>query len=66
MPPAFHANYLAALRFLNDLEAKCQGRAALDRLRASSAYATFLKRWNLSVYFSLLYQEIAGVGVWGA
>ena len=61
MPAAFHANFLAAMRFLSDLEAMCQGRTALDRLRGSSAYSTFLKRWNLSVYFSLLYQEIAGI-----
>lgn len=47
--------------FLDLLESKCMGRTALERLRASPAYAAFLKRWNTSVYFSLLYQEIAGV-----
>lgn len=36
------------------------GRGSVDRLRASPAHAAFLRRWNLSVYFSLLYQEIAG------
>mmetsp|Transcript_18657 Transcript_18657/g.40080 ORF Transcript_18657/g.40080 Transcript_18657/m.40080 type:complete len:830 (-) Transcript_18657:232-2721(-) len=60
VPPAFHSNYRAAMRFLDELEAMCQGRTALDRLRSSHAYSTFLKRWNLSVYFSLLYQDIAG------
>eukprot|EP00798_Chlamydomonas_sp_ICE-L_P020243 gene20243-26994_t len=60
VPPAFHANFLASMRFLDELELMCQGRSALDKFRDSEAYASFLKRWNLSVYFSLLYQEIAG------
>ncbi|GFH07758.1 uncharacterized protein HaLaN_02607 [Haematococcus lacustris] len=61
VPAAFHANFLAAQAFLDKLEQHCQGRTALERLRASPAYSSFAKRWNLSVYFSLLYQEIAGV-----
>ncbi|KAL6757491.1 hypothetical protein V8C86DRAFT_2624124 [Haematococcus lacustris] len=60
VPAAFHANFLAAQAFLDKLEQHCQGRTALERLRASPAYSSFAKRWNLSVYFSLLYQEIAG------
>ena len=48
------------MAFLGELEAQCQGRTALERLRAGAACTTFLRRWNLSVYFSLLYQEIAG------
>jgi hypothetical protein len=46
--------------FLDTLEARCHGRTSLERLRSSPAYASFLRRWNTSVYFSLLYQEIAG------
>ncbi|GAX80853.1 hypothetical protein CEUSTIGMA_g8288.t1 [Chlamydomonas eustigma] len=60
VPPAFHANYLAASCFVDKLEGLCQGRSALDKLRSSTAYTAFFKRWNLSVYFSLLYQDIAG------
>eukprot|EP00200_Dunaliella_tertiolecta_P002070 CAMPEP_0202343412 /NCGR_PEP_ID=MMETSP1126-20121109/3543_1 /ASSEMBLY_ACC=CAM_ASM_000457 /TAXON_ID=3047 /ORGANISM="Dunaliella tertiolecta, Strain CCMP1320" /LENGTH=1109 /DNA_ID=CAMNT_0048934475 /DNA_START=46 /DNA_END=3376 /DNA_ORIENTATION=- len=60
VPPAFHANYLAAQRFLDALEAQCHSRAALDRLRASPHYASFMKKWNTSIYFSLIYQDIAG------
>ncbi|KAG1673266.1 hypothetical protein FOA52_002546 [Chlamydomonas sp. UWO 241] len=48
------------MAFLGQLEALCQGLTALDRLRGSAAYGAFLRRWNLSVYFSLLYQDIAG------
>lgn len=46
--------------FLDALEGRCQARTALERLRGSAAWASFAKRWNTSVYFSLLYQEIAG------
>jgi len=60
VPPAFHANYLAAQAFLDALERRCQGRTALERLRGGAAHASFVRRWNTSVYFSLVYQEIAG------
>ncbi|KAF5839432.1 hypothetical protein DUNSADRAFT_834 [Dunaliella salina] len=60
VPPAFHANYLAAQRFLDALEVQCHSRTALDRLRASPHYASFMKKWNTSIYFSLIYQDIAG------
>lgn len=60
VPHTFHANYRAALGFLDALEGLCVGRGAVERLRSSAAYAAFLKRWNLSVYFSLLFQDIAG------
>lgn len=60
VPPAFHANYGAAQSFLGLLEAECRTRAAVDKFRSSAAYGAFAKRWNTSVYFSLIYQEIAG------
>lgn len=67
VPAVFHANYQSAMRFVSELEGLCQGRTALDRLRASPAYAAFLKRWNTSVYFSLLYQVCVRMRVcrWG-
>ncbi|GIL63172.1 hypothetical protein Vafri_17283 [Volvox africanus] len=60
VPPAFHANYLATLAWLRQLEGMCATRGSVERLRASAAYASLMRRWNTSVYFSLLYQEIAG------
>ena len=60
MPPSFHANYRAACHFLDELEGLCKSGSAVDKLRGSAAYTTFLKRWNTSVYFALLYQDIAG------
>lgn len=32
----------------------------MERLRGSAAAAGWAKRWNLPVYFSLVYQDIAG------
>ncbi|GLC45905.1 hypothetical protein PLESTF_000710900 [Pleodorina starrii] len=60
VPPAFHANYLATLAWLRQLEGMCATRGSVERLRSSAAYASLMRRWNTSVYFSLLYQEIAG------
>lgn len=60
VPPAFHANYLAMLAWLAQLEGLCTTRAAVERLRACPAYTTLMRRWNTSVYFSLVFQETAG------
>lgn len=60
VPPAFHANYLATLGWLGQLEALCATQAAVERLREGPAYAALLRRWNTSVYFSLIFKEAAG------
>lgn len=60
VPPAFHANYLATMAWLRQLEALCATRGSVERLRSSAAYTSLMRRWNTSVYFSLLFQEIAG------
>lgn len=60
LPSAFHANCVAAQRFQLSLEALCSSRAAVDALRAAPASTALSKRWNTAVYFSLLYQQLAG------
>lgn len=60
VPAAYHTNYLAAMAFLAGLEAMCGTRRAVEALRGSAACAAFLRRWNLPVYFSLIYQDVAG------
>ncbi|KAG2428415.1 hypothetical protein HXX76_011535 [Chlamydomonas incerta] len=60
VPPAFHANYLAAAAWLRQLEGLCATKTGVERLRAGPAYGALMRRWNTSVYFSLLFQEIAG------
>lgn len=61
-PAAFQANFCAGQDLLAQLEALAASRAAVERLRASSAAAGWAKRWNLPVYFSLVFQDIAGAG----
>jgi hypothetical protein len=58
--PAFRANHAAARKLLRELEGGCPTEASLERLRASPAWSSFSRRWNLPVYFSLQYQAIAG------
>jgi hypothetical protein len=59
-PSSFQSNYLAGQALLGELEGLATSRAAVERLRASAAAAGWAKRWNLPVYFSLVYQDIAG------
>mmetsp|Transcript_37562 Transcript_37562/g.67287 ORF Transcript_37562/g.67287 Transcript_37562/m.67287 type:complete len:536 (-) Transcript_37562:11-1618(-) len=60
VPAAFLANYHASMKFLEDLEGHCRIMASVDAFRSSEEYASFMKRWNLNVYFSLRFQDIAG------
>lgn len=60
VPDTFHTNYLAAVAFLAALESQCQTQASVAAFRECAAYTTFTKRWNLSVYYSLRFQEVAG------
>lgn len=62
-PATFQANYLAGQALLAELEGLATSRAAVERLRGSAAAAGWAKRWNLPVYFSLVYQDIAGAGL---
>ncbi|KAA6427855.1 MAG: conserved oligomeric Golgi complex subunit 2-like [Trebouxia sp. A1-2] len=60
VPTSFISNYRAAMQFLDQLESMCTTKTAFQALRDSPAYDSFLRRWKLSVYFSLRFQEIAG------
>jgi hypothetical protein len=59
-PAVFLAHYTAATNLVHAVEALCPSAAALQRLRASASVGSFLKRWNLSVYFTLRFQQVAG------
>lgn len=59
VPTSFLSNYRAAMHFLEQLEGMCTTRSTFQALRDSTAYDSFLKRWKLSVYFSLRFQETA-------
>jgi len=62
VPEAFISNYAASMAFIDDLQAKAEtiSQIAAEKFFDSDALRTFHKRWNLSVYFTLRFQEIAG------
>ncbi|KAK3225108.1 hypothetical protein Dsin_004970 [Dipteronia sinensis] len=59
-PSEFLKNYKSSLDFLADLEGYCPSRSAVAKFRAEAVYVEFMKQWNVGVYFSLRFQEIAG------
>ncbi|GAB4860459.1 Conserved oligomeric Golgi complex subunit 2 [Ancistrocladus abbreviatus] len=59
-PTEFLRNYKSSLEFLAHLEGYCPSRFSVSKFRAEPIYIEFMKQWNLGVYFSLRFQEIAG------
>lgn len=59
-PTLFLKNYKASLDFLAYLEGYCPSRSEVVKFRSEAAYIEFMKQWNVGVYFSLRFQEIAG------
>ncbi|KAK2648240.1 hypothetical protein Ddye_015729 [Dipteronia dyeriana] len=59
-PSEFLKNYKSSLDFLAHLEGYCPSRSAVAKFRAEAVYVEFMKQWNVGVYFSLRFQEIAG------
>ncbi|KAG0568570.1 hypothetical protein KC19_6G029700 [Ceratodon purpureus] len=58
-PTEFLANYKSSLKFLGFLEEYCRSQTAVGAFRTTVAYADFIKQWNLQIYFTLRFQEIA-------
>ncbi|XP_074278563.1 conserved oligomeric Golgi complex subunit 2 [Silene latifolia] len=59
-PTEFLRNYKSSLDFVSHLEGYCTSRYAVAKFRSEAVYIDFMKQWNLGVYFSLRFQEIAG------
>ncbi|XP_059657376.1 conserved oligomeric Golgi complex subunit 2-like [Cornus florida] len=59
-PTEFLKNYKSSLDFLDHLEGYCPSRSAVAKFRSESVYIEFMKQWNIGVYFSLRFQEVAG------
>ncbi|XP_028057744.1 conserved oligomeric Golgi complex subunit 2-like [Camellia sinensis] len=59
-PTEFLKNCKSSLDFLAHLEGYCPSRSAVAKFRAEAVYVEFMKQWNVGVYFSLRFQEIAG------
>ncbi|CAG9460595.1 unnamed protein product [Pedinophyceae sp. YPF-701] len=60
IPAAFLASFRAGATFLAELESLCETAADVRALRGSAAVAEFQGQWNLSVYVSLRFQDVAG------
>ncbi|XP_020525430.1 conserved oligomeric Golgi complex subunit 2 isoform X2 [Amborella trichopoda] len=58
-PTEFLRNYKASLDFLAHLEGYCPSRSAVSEFRSRAVYIEFIRQWNIGVYFSLRFQEIA-------
>eukprot|EP01018_Ginkgo_biloba_P037154 Gb_39305 [translate_table: standard] len=59
-PAEFLVNYRSSLEFVTCLEGYCLSKSAVAKFRSQSVYNDFMKQWNLGVYFTLRFQEIAG------
>lgn len=59
-PEGFLKNYKASLRFLDFLEGYSPSKPAVTKFRSEPAYTEFMRQWQVNVYFSLRFQDIAG------
>ncbi|ORX61373.1 COG complex component [Hesseltinella vesiculosa] len=55
---ACHKNYTASIQFITSLENLFHSKKSLLYFRNHPSYATFMKRWQLPVYFQLRFREI--------
>ncbi|KAI9202619.1 oligomeric golgi complex component, COG2-domain-containing protein [Polychytrium aggregatum] len=58
IPEIFHQNYTMAIRFVSAIEALCQNKLQLKKLRAHPAYSDYMKKWQLSAYFQIRFKSI--------
>lgn len=59
-PKVFYYRYNESMQFLNRLESYCSNKEDITLLHNTKEYKSFIKRWNLPVYFQIRFQEIAG------
>lgn len=60
-PQLFYTRYSESMQFIKNLESYCSGEETIKMLHATPEYKSFLRRWNLPVYFQIRFQEIAGM-----
>lgn len=58
-PKIFYSRYNDSMGFISKLEGYCDKEMFL-LLKNTNEYKSFVKRWNLPVYFQIRFQEIAG------
>ncbi|KAK4704772.1 conserved oligomeric Golgi complex subunit 2, partial [Phenoliferia sp. Uapishka_3] len=57
-PTVFHRNYTLTSTFISRLESLCPTLSHLTTLRSHPTYISFLRRFQLPVYFQLRFKEI--------
>ncbi|XP_013182999.2 conserved oligomeric Golgi complex subunit 2 [Amyelois transitella] len=59
-PQIFYKRYNESMHFIRKLEEYCTDEATVTLMHETAEYKSFLRRWNLPVYFQIRFQEIAG------
>ncbi|XP_045776935.1 conserved oligomeric Golgi complex subunit 2 [Maniola jurtina] len=59
-PQLFYRRYSESMSFVTKLEDYCSSKEMVKLLHETPEYKSFLRRWNLPVYFQIRFQEIAG------
>lgn len=52
-PNVFFEKYTQSIEFVEQFEVCCSSQASVKRLRAHPAYAVFMTKWSLPVYFQI-------------
>lgn len=58
-PDIFHKNFSISMEFISQFEDFCGSEKTLINLRQHPSYQTFMKKWQLPVYFQLRFKQIA-------
>ncbi|KAI5753172.1 hypothetical protein M8J77_024272 [Diaphorina citri] len=56
----FHRRYKESTQFLDQLEDRCNDWQSVKKVRDCEEYKQFINSWNVTVYFQLRFQNIAG------
>ncbi|OWR46985.1 putative oligomeric Golgi complex subunit 2 [Danaus plexippus plexippus] len=59
-PQLFYRRYSESMCFIRKLEEYCATKETIKLLHETPEYKSFLRRWNLPVYFQIRFQEVAG------
>lgn len=59
-PQLFYRRYSESMQFITKLEDYCSNKQTIRALHETPEFKSFLRRWNLPVYFQIRFQEIAG------
>ncbi|CAG9565223.1 unnamed protein product [Danaus chrysippus] len=58
-PQLFYRRYSESMCFIKKIEEYCSTKEMIKLLHETPEYKSFLRRWNLPVYFQIRFQEVA-------